>query len=64
VTDYDIRLHDKFGQLALIDVGAEAAAITANSMVRRTTASVFEGTGVDCPIRPSRCENSYRFRRE
>ena len=24
--DYDIRLDDKFGQLALIDVGAEAAA--------------------------------------
>ena len=26
MTDYDIRLDDKFGQLALIDVGAEAAA--------------------------------------
>jgi mannose-6-phosphate isomerase-like protein (cupin superfamily) len=25
VTDYDIRLDDKFGQLAPIDVGAEAA---------------------------------------
>lgn len=24
--DYDIRLDDKFGHLALIDVGAEAAA--------------------------------------
>jgi len=26
VSDYDIHLDDKFGQLALIDVGAEAAA--------------------------------------
>jgi mannose-6-phosphate isomerase-like protein (cupin superfamily) len=26
--DYDIRLDDKFGQLALIDIGAEAAANT------------------------------------
>lgn len=26
MTDYDIRLDDKYGQLALIDVGAEAAA--------------------------------------
>jgi mannose-6-phosphate isomerase-like protein (cupin superfamily) len=26
VTEYDIRLDDKYGQLALIDIGAEAAA--------------------------------------